>query len=58
MATEIKNQCPLILFEYNSQVIRAVSQGADAGGPYTKVCLQGALKDGLALFARLIPLTA
>ena len=34
MATEIKHDCPLILFQYNSMVIRAVSAGGDAGGPY------------------------
>ena len=36
LVTEIKNACPLILFQYNSQVVRAVSAGADAGGPYTR----------------------
>eukprot|EP00040_Diaphanoeca_grandis_P013761 m.69504 g.69504 ORF g.69504 m.69504 type:complete len:434 (+) comp24099_c0_seq1:91-1392(+) len=35
-ATEIKNSCPLILFEYNSQVIRAESDSGEIGGPYTK----------------------
>eukprot|EP00729_Bicosta_minor_P009446 gene9446-31613_t len=34
MATEIKDHCPLILFQYNSMVVRAVSTTADAGGPY------------------------
>ena len=33
MATEITNHCPLILFEYNSQVVRATSD-AGPGGPY------------------------
>ena len=33
MATEITNHCPLILFEYNSQVVRAVSDAGPAG-PY------------------------
>jgi len=33
LATEIARQCPLIMFEYNSQVIRAVSDGGP-GGPY------------------------
>lgn len=37
VATEILNHCPLILFMYNSQIIRAVAEaGADAGGPYRK----------------------
>lgn len=35
MATEIANKCPLILFEYNSQVVRAVSK-TGAGGPYIR----------------------
>ena len=34
MVTEIKNHCPLILFEYNSQVVRAVSKAV--AGPYEK----------------------
>lgn len=34
MATEIKDHCPLILFQYNSMVVRAISTTADAGGPY------------------------
>ena len=33
MATEITNHCPLILFEYNSQVVRA-SSDSGPGGPY------------------------
>ena len=35
MVTEIKNHCPLILFQYNSMVVRAESTTADAGGPYS-----------------------
>ena len=31
LVTELANACPLILFQYNSQVVRAVSAGADAG---------------------------
>jgi len=34
MATEIKRHCPLILFQYNSMVVRAESTTDDAGGPY------------------------
>jgi hypothetical protein len=34
MVMEIKNHCPLILFEYNSMVVRAISRTGDAGGPY------------------------
>ena len=37
MATEIKNQCPLILFMHNSMVIRAVSTTDDAGGQVLRV---------------------
>ncbi len=32
IVTEIKNSCPLILFEYNSMIVRATSK--DARGPY------------------------
>lgn len=35
LATEITNRCPLNFFEYNSQVIRAVSE-TGPGGPYAK----------------------
>ena len=34
LVTEIKNHCPLMLFMYNSMVVRAVSTTDDAGGPY------------------------
>ena len=35
--TEIKNKCPLILFQYNSQVVRAVSASANVASSYTRV---------------------